>query len=106
MNLYVNRLLRICSAATLLFCSGVALAEPADEYIVELYQIYCQACHAQQGTGAPTAFDASQWTQGTDQLVNNAIKGVGNMPALGGCMECAYQDFEDLINYMSQAEPK
>ena len=85
-------------------------AAPVDEYTVELYETYCQACHSLEGTGAPLAFDPSKWEKvlsgGSEAAVNNAIKGAGNMPAQGGCMECAYEDFEDLLNYMSQAKPE
>lgn len=94
--------------ALCLFVNTVVNAEPVDEYVVELYETYCLACHSLQGTGAPIAFEADQWkvalNKGADQLVNNAITGVGNMPAQGGCMECAYEDFEDLIDYMSRPQ--
>lgn len=90
--------------------SGASQSEPVDEYVLELYGIYCVACHSVEGTGAPMSFDASQWANklanGLEPLVNNAIQGVGNMPAQGGCMECSYEDFEDLINYMTQAKPQ
>lgn len=92
-----------------LHCAA-SVAEPVDEYVAELYETYCMACHSTEGTGAPIAFDASQWNvkleQGLEPLVNNAITGIGNMPAQGGCMECAFEDFEDLVNYMTQAKPE
>jgi cytochrome c5 len=53
------------------------------------------------------AFKQNDWdkvmTKGFDSVVNNAINGFGNMPAQGSCQECAYQDFEDLVTYMSTA---
>ena len=88
--------------------SMVGHAALADDYVVELYDTYCSACHSNKGTGAPMAFAPEQWNtalaKGAEQLVNNAITGVGNMPAQGGCMECAYEDFEDLVNYMTSAK--
>lgn len=85
--------------------SGAVYSAPTDEYVVELYDTYCSSCHSLEGTGAPIAFNPAQWneslSQGQEQVVNNAITGIGNMPAQGGCMECAYEDFEDLVNYMS-----
>lgn len=94
----------------LLIGTGSSYATPVDEYVVELYETYCQACHSLEGTGAPLAFEPSKWQKalsgGSEVVVNNAIKGVGNMPAQGGCMECTYEDFEDLLDYMSQARPE
>lgn len=79
-----------------------------DEYIVELYDTYCQACHTAQGSEAPRAFDNSIWSnrlqRGLDVVVSSAIEGVGNMPAMGSCMECTYEDMEDLVRYMSKAK--
>ncbi len=104
-----SRLAQTCALALSLVMSSVASGEPADEYVVELYETYCLACHSIEGTGAPRAFNTEQWSalsqQKGDQMVNNAITGVGNMPAQGGCMECAYEDFEDLIDYMSKPKP-
>lgn len=78
-----------------------------DEYTIELYQTYCKACHSVAGAGVPVAFKQNDWdkvmTKGFDSVVNNAINGFGNMPAQGSCQECAYQDFEDLVTYMSTA---
>ncbi|MEM7360333.1 MAG: c-type cytochrome [Pseudomonadota bacterium] len=106
MKLQLKSLVLMVFSISALFYSAMSFAEPADEYVVELYDTYCTACHSTEGTGAPISFDASQWeaklAQGLEPLVNNAITGVGNMPAQGGCMECAYEDFEDLINYMTQ----
>jgi cytochrome c5 len=91
--------------ASLLLSSGLAYAEAVDDYTLDLYQTYCESCHSLEGTGAPIAFDPAQWeeglSKGREQVINNAITGAGNMPAMGGCMECAYEDFEDLIDYMT-----
>lgn len=84
------------------------LAQPVsatEDYTVELYETYCSACHGVSGAGAPIAFDIEEWDErmrkGVDVVVNNAINGLGNMPAQGLCQECTYQDFEDLTRYMS-----
>lgn len=80
-----------------------------DEYTKELYENYCQACHIVQNGIAPKAFDVKAWEprlkKGLVALVDNAITGKGNMPAQGGCQECTYEDFEDLIKYMSSEKP-
>jgi len=84
----------------------VSSAIAADDYTVELYDTYCKACHSISGTGAPVSFLAEEWreraTKGLNTLVDNAVNGIGNMPAQGLCQECSYDDFEDLINYMSR----
>lgn len=104
--------LRLRSGVCLIWltCCSISHAQAVDDYVLELYDTYCMACHSIEGTGAPISFDTNQWRgkldEGIDPLVNNAITGVGNMPAQGGCMECSYEDFEDLINYMTQAKPQ
>jgi len=91
-------------AIKVIFTSAYA----ADDYTIELYETYCKACHIVAGANAPAAFDEQAWQKrledGLDALVNKAISGIGNMPAQGSCMECTYEDFEDLINYMSRAQ--
>jgi len=79
-----------------------------DPYTVELYETYCVSCHSIAGANIPVAFDEEAWknliqTKGIEGLVNAAITGIGNMPAQGLCQECAYEDFEGLIAYMSKA---
>lgn len=93
--------------ALLILLPKTALASEMteDPYIVEIYETYCMACHATSAAGAPVAFDAKVWSKrlnkGIDKVVNSAISGSGNMPAQGGCMECSYEDFQDLVNYMA-----
>jgi len=83
-------------------------AQASDDYTIELYETYCMACHANAGAGVPVAFNQSDWDKklanGLDKLINSAITGVGNMPAQGSCMECTYEDFEDLVTYMSEPQ--
>ena len=94
-----------CVFALLCMQSIVNLVSAADEYTVELYDTYCKACHSVAAAGAPVAFNKRHWgdrmEKGIDNLVNNAVNGIGNMPAQGSCQECTYEDFEDLISYMS-----
>lgn len=92
-------------------CMLIALAWPAlaaDEYTEELYELYCQSCHGVKGSGAPLAFTPKEWRpylrKGPKRVLNNAIKGVGNMPAMGTCSECGPSELQDLIDYMSHKE--
>ncbi|WP_158527353.1 c-type cytochrome [Pelagibaculum spongiae] len=81
----------------------------ADDYVLDLYSTYCVACHTAPQSGAPQAFDHSDWQQrlsnkGLNGLVNSAVSGFKNMPPVGGCGECTAEDLEDLIRYMSSAK--
>lgn len=90
------------------FCLTTFDALAVDPYVADLYKNYCQACHTVKETGAPQTFDTAEWQKrlkkGQDTLVNNAILGMGSMPAQGGCQECTYEDFEDLIRLMASEE--
>jgi cytochrome c5 len=83
-------------------------ADSSDEYTIELYETYCLSCHGVEGVSAPIAFQENQWKQrlkaGMETLVNNAVTGLESMPAQGGCMECTYEDLEDIISYMSSSK--
>jgi len=96
-----------------IFIAAVWASAPAfavDEYTTELYDTYCKACHSVSGAGVPVAFNKPDWDKrlanGLDAVVNNAVNGIGNMPAQGLCQECMYEDFEDLINYMADPANK
>ena len=49
----------------------------------ELYTLYCSSCHAVKNAEAPEAFNAPIWkkrmSKGTDAVLTNVIKGVGNI---------------------------
>jgi len=92
------------------FCLGVLLAhagmaEAVDANIKELYSIYCASCHSAKGSEAPQAFNASIWKprldKGPDKVLANTIKGIGNMPPQGMCIECTQADLRELVRYMS-----
>lgn len=93
------------------FCMLIAFAWPtlaADEYTEELFELYCHSCHGVKGSGAPQAFTPKDWKpylkKGTQQALNNAINGIGNMPAMGTCAECGPDELLNLIEYMSHKE--
>jgi cytochrome c5 len=62
------------------------------------------ACHTTGAAGAPMLGDAEAWNErlekGMDQVLANAINGVGAMPARGLCMSCSDDDLQALIDYM------
>ena len=75
---------------------------------VEQFQRYCSVCHMDARTGAPLAGDRSVWQErmakGMPTLMKSTIEGMGDMPPLGLCFECSGDEFEALINYMSNGE--
>ena len=77
--------------------SSHASSVAVDDYTVELYDIYCTACHAVKASGAPQAF-TSEWhdrlDKGMETLVNHAINGIGNMPPMGTCVEATCDPLE------------
>lgn len=92
-------------SAAIIYIGFAQSASGSDEYTIELYETYCRGCHEVEGVNAPIAFQEDQWEKrlksGMEALVNNAATGFGSMPAQGGCMECTYEDLEDLVSYMS-----
>ena len=69
-----------------------------------LYENYCSGCHASGAGGAPKYGDAANWTPvlkgGINKVYDNAIKGVGGMPAKGTCVSCNDQDIKQAVDYM------
>ncbi len=77
----------------------------------DIYGRYCTACHNIGVLGAPKINDKAVWDQklaaagSYKQLLTNAIKGIGAMPAKGTCMNCSDEEISDAIQYMSGLEP-
>ena len=57
----------------------------------EVYDASCNACHGTGAAGAPKLGDKAGWASriAAGKLYDNAIKGVGGMPAMGLCMTCS-----------------
>jgi len=72
-----------------------------------IYGEYCSGCHTSGAGGAPRFGDASSWTpiikKGMDSVYNNAIHGVGGMPAKGTCLTCSDADIKQTVDYMVAA---
>lgn len=93
----------IVSLGLAMLCASASAV--ANDRTEELYSIYCSSCHSVKNAEAPEAFNTAVWkkrmAKGTDVVVANAIKGIGNMPPQGTCFECAPADLRNLIRYMS-----
>lgn len=68
-----------------------------------IYQQVCSACHTSGAAGAPK-LEAAAWTdrlgKGEDQLVSNAINGIGVMPAKGGRADLSDDAIRTTVQYM------
>ncbi len=71
-----------------------------------LYNVACAACHAAGVAGAPKFADVAAWdprlNKGFETLVNNAINGIGVMPARGGS-SLSDEQIEATVEYMLDA---
>ena len=69
-----------------------------------VYQSVCQTCHTTGVLESPRIDDAAEWTRrltaGLDTVYQNAIQGIGNMPAKGGRTDLSDQNFKKIIDYM------
>lgn len=69
-----------------------------------IYNATCAACHATGAAGAPKIGDKTAWSariaQGSNKLLEHAIKGLNAMPARGGCSDCSDDDMKKVVDYM------
>ncbi|WP_236645258.1 c-type cytochrome [Aidingimonas lacisalsi] len=70
----------------------------------DIYGSVCAACHDSGAAGAPARDDADAWAEraekGIDTLYDNAIGGIGAMPAKGGNSDLSDDDVKRAVNYM------
>jgi cytochrome c5 len=69
-----------------------------------VYEKTCAACHATGVAGAPKVGDKAAWAEhlaeGTEHLVQVAIKGEGAMPPKGGNPALSEEEVRAAVNYM------
>lgn len=72
----------------------------------EVYEKTCAACHAAGVAGAPKVGDKAAWAahlaEGTEHLVQAALKGEGAMPPKGGNPALSEEEIRAAVNYMIQ----
>jgi cytochrome c5 len=73
----------------------------------KIFKEFCSACHSQQPTidiNAPRVGDKKVWREkrqwGVDALLAITVKGIGAMPARGGCFECSDEQLRAAVEYM------
>lgn len=68
------------------------------------YETYCSGCHTTGAGGAPKYGDAAAWDavtkKGMPQVYNNALHGIGGMPAKGTCNACSDDNIKQAVDYM------
>jgi cytochrome c5 len=69
-----------------------------------VYEKTCAACHDTGVAGAPKVGDKAAWAEhiaeGTEHLVQTAIKGEGAMPPKGGNPALSEEEVRAAVNYM------
>lgn len=69
-----------------------------------IYNQYCTGCHTMGAGGAPKYGSVAAWSgllkQGKTVLYDNAIHGLGGMPARGNCASCGDDDIKAAVDYI------
>jgi len=75
----------------------------------KIFREYCASCHSAQPiieVHAPLINDKRVWNTkkklGIPFLLKTTIRGIGAMPARGGCFECSDEQLKSAIQYMLQ----
>ncbi|MFB1037100.1 MAG: c-type cytochrome [Sinobacterium sp.] len=88
-----------CAVATAAVAGG-----GSDRGAEEVYNAACMACHMTGAAGAPILGDVAAWStriaKGAETLYENAINGIGVMPAKGGCMNCSDNEVKAVVDFM------
>ena len=70
----------------------------------EIYNAVCMSCHTSGAAGAPMIGNIQQWTEriseGKEHLYEQAINGVGVMPAKGGVPTLSDDEVKAAVDYI------
>lgn len=75
----------------------------------DVYNTFCQACHATGANNAPVFGNAEAWApriaKGVDALYASAINGFNNgaMPVKGTCMDCTDDEIKATVDHIVAA---
>lgn len=111
MKTLINKpLLLVCVLCQLASCGN---AEDAARLAQgeQIVKANCKVCHAQGINGAPIIGNSKMWaprlSRNQAELAQNAMNGVGLMPAKGGNNALQLEEIEAAVSYMlSQLETK
>lgn len=88
-----------------LSCALVGAVQAAQD-AQAVYAKACSACHDGQLPMAPKRGDKAAWTprlaKGMDTLVRSVTHGLNAMPPGGLCMNCSTEDYQAVIELMSE----
>ncbi|MDP3816454.1 cytochrome c5 family protein [Pseudomonas sp.] len=94
---------KLLIVAAVLLLSGTAQAAQDPEAV---FTRACGACHNGQLPTAPKRGDKAAWeprlAKGSAALVQSVTNGLGAMPARGLCMDCSAEDYQAVIELMSE----
>ncbi|MDX2494685.1 MAG: c-type cytochrome [Desulfuromusa sp.] len=69
-----------------------------------IYTSSCLTCHKLGIAGAPKVGDKGAWASriagGEENMLNNAIKGIGSMPPKGGASKLSDEEIKAAVEYM------
>jgi cytochrome c5 len=75
----------------------------------DVYNTFCQACHATGANNAPVFANAEAWApriaKGIDALYESSINGFNNgaMPPRGTCVDCTDDELKATVDHMVMA---
>lgn len=78
----------------------------------QVYNTYCQVCHAKGVNKAPIYGNAEAWAphlaKGKDVLYQSALNGFNNgaMPPRGTCADCTDDEIKATVDFLMQAAKK
>ena len=98
----MRTVLSVLCLALLVFSVTTVCA--SDDTGQSVYAKSCAACHDSGVMGAPKVGDKEVWApliaEGSDELSENAIKGIGKMPPKGGNMQLSDDEVKAAVGYM------
>ncbi|MDB2384663.1 c-type cytochrome [Endozoicomonas sp.] len=77
----------------------------------QVFSQFCAVCHTTGLLNAPKIGDSTAWTKhmqaagGFNNMLSNAINGIGAMPPKGTCMNCSDDEIQSAIEHMSGLKP-
>ncbi len=101
---YRKSLLYVVAIGAALAVSAMAKAGGDAAAGQSIYEKSCRMCHATGMMKAPKLGDKEAWAPriaaGEEELVNNAIAGMGKMPPRGNCRSCSDEDLANAVAYI------
>jgi len=79
--------------------------EPGKRTGEQVYQSICKSCHESGALGSPKTGDQAAWApriaEGFEELVQEAINGIGQMPPKGGAADLTDKEVARAVAYLA-----